>query len=50
MALIVAARDLGDEQISRVCEQILQEEQAMAQDLETNLPVVVRDILQAQHA
>ena len=48
MALIVAAPDLGDQETARICEQILLDEQAMARDLEANLPVIVRNTLQAQ--
>lgn len=48
--LIVAARELGDEATVRTCEQILPEERAMAQAIEENLPVVVRETLQSQPA
>jgi ferritin-like metal-binding protein YciE len=48
-ALIVGARDLGDEETAGICEQILEEERAMARDLEANLPMIVQETLRAQH-
>jgi ferritin-like metal-binding protein YciE len=47
-ALIVAARDLGDEETARTCEQILPDEQAMAGAIAESLPAVVRDTLHSQ--
>ncbi|MGQ0562682.1 MAG: ferritin-like domain-containing protein [Gemmatimonadota bacterium] len=44
-ALITAARDLGEENIARTCEQILRDEEAMADWLETNLPRAVRETM-----
>ena len=41
-ALITAAKELGDQQTISVCEQILQEDQAMADWLEQNLPNLVK--------
>jgi ferritin-like metal-binding protein YciE len=49
-ALIAAARDLGDETTATTCEQILRDEEAMARDIEANLPTVVRDTLHAHAA
>jgi ferritin-like metal-binding protein YciE len=49
-ALIVAARDIGENGIATTCEQILRDERAMARAIEENLPVVVRDTLQGQAA
>jgi ferritin-like metal-binding protein YciE len=50
MALIVAAQDLGDQQTAQVCQQILQDEQSMARDIEANLPMVVQETLHLQQA
>lgn len=44
-ALIRAARELGDQQTASVCQQILQEDQAMANWLQQNLPTMVRETL-----
>lgn len=44
-ALIAGARQLGDEETARVCEQILRDEEDMARFLEQNLPVTVQDTL-----
>ena len=41
-ALITAAQELGDQQTASVCQQILQEDQAMADWLEQNLPTLVQ--------
>ena len=41
-ALILAAQELGDQQTAGVCQQILQEDQAMADWLEQNLPTLVQ--------
>jgi ferritin-like metal-binding protein YciE len=46
-AIITAARDLGEEEVARTCEQILREEQAMAGWLQENLPTAVRETLRA---
>lgn len=46
-AIITAARDLGEEDVARTCEQILREEQAMAGWLQENLPTAVRETLRA---
>ena len=43
--LIDTARRVGDEETARTCEQILQEEEAMARWLEQNLPVLTRQYL-----
>lgn len=45
-ALIGAADALGEDEIQRVCEDILQQEEAMAQWLEEHLPQVTQDHLQ----
>jgi ferritin-like metal-binding protein YciE len=44
-ALITAAREAGDGETARVCEEILREEEAMARWLEQNLPMAVREAL-----
>ncbi len=44
-ALIVAAREAGDEETVRVCEQILRDERDMALWLENNLSMAVREAL-----
>jgi ferritin-like metal-binding protein YciE len=41
-AIVTAARDLGEEDIARTCEQILEEEREMAKWLLENLPLAVR--------
>jgi ferritin-like metal-binding protein YciE len=41
-ALIQAAQQLGDQQTASVCQQILQEDQAMADWIEQNLPTLVQ--------
>jgi ferritin-like metal-binding protein YciE len=43
--LIVAARALGENDVVRVCEQILRDEENMARWLEQNLPVLVQEHL-----
>lgn len=45
-ALIAAAEQLGEDEIRRVCEEILEEEKAMAQWLEEKLPLVTRQYLE----
>jgi ferritin-like metal-binding protein YciE len=44
-ALIAAADAVGDTQTKAVCERILQEELAMASDLERQLPILTREYL-----
>lgn len=44
-ALIIAADELGYPQIANVCREILRDEEAMANFLQTNMPTVVRDVL-----
>lgn len=41
-AIVTAARDLGEEEIAGTCEEILREEEEMADWLRENLPSVVR--------
>jgi len=43
--LVDTARQVGDEETARTCEQILQEEEAMASWLEQNLPVLTQQYL-----
>jgi ferritin-like metal-binding protein YciE len=43
--LISTARQIGDDQTARTCEEILREEQAMADWLETNIPTLTRQYL-----
>lgn len=45
-SLIRAAEELGEQQTAQVCQQILQEDQAMANWIEQNLPVLVHNTLQ----
>lgn len=47
-ALIGAADKLGEEEIRETCEEILEEEEAMASWLETNLPDVTQQYLQRE--
>jgi ferritin-like metal-binding protein YciE len=44
-AIIVAARDAGHDKIARICEEILDDEEEMADWLRANLPRAVRDTL-----
>src|SRR5437763_2631934 len=44
-ALIGAAQALGDQQTATVCQQILQEDQAMANWLQQNLPTLVQQTM-----
>lgn len=44
-ALVTAAQALGDSQTATVCQQILQEDQAMADWLEQNLPTLVQQTM-----
>ncbi|HEX9944190.1 MAG TPA: ferritin-like domain-containing protein [Thermoanaerobaculia bacterium] len=48
-ALIAAARSLGEQEVVRICEDILRDEEDMARWLESNLPMVVNEYL-GQHA
>lgn len=45
-ALIIAAEEVGDSETARVCEEILRDEQEMANWLELNLPAAVREVVQ----
>jgi ferritin-like metal-binding protein YciE len=45
-ALVTAAQALNDLQTAQVCQQILQEDEAMARWLEQNLPTLVQQTLQ----
>jgi len=47
-ALIGAAKELGEMNVQRVCEQILQQEEAMASFLQQNLPMITQEFLQRQ--
>lgn len=47
-ALIGAADQLGEDEIRETCEEILEEEEAMASWLETNLPDVTQEYLQRE--
>jgi ferritin-like metal-binding protein YciE len=44
-ALIAAARALGEQEVVRICEDILRDEEDMARWLEQNLPLVVNEYL-----
>jgi ferritin-like metal-binding protein YciE len=46
-ALIHGARTIGRDEVARVCEEILREEETMARFLEQQLPTIVRDELTA---
>lgn len=48
--LIQTAEEVGDAETKRVCESILKEEQAMADWLQKNTPMVVRQYLQRDEA
>src|SRR5215210_3315908 len=43
--LVSTARQVGDEDTARVCEQILQEEEAMADWLQQNIPALAQQYL-----
>ena len=43
--LVSTARQVGDEETARVCEQILQEEEAMADWLQQNIPTLAQQYL-----
>lgn len=49
-ALIVAAQDYGDQEIARVCQDILNDEIAMARWLDQNLPMVVQETFRQKAA
>jgi ferritin-like metal-binding protein YciE len=49
-AIITAARDAGHEKIARICEEILDDEEEMADWLRSSLPRAVRDTLDALHS
>ncbi len=49
-ALVHTAEQLGDMQTARVCRQIMQEDQAMAQWIEAHLPTVINYELQQKAA
>jgi len=44
-ALVTAAQELGDAQTAMVCQQILQEDQEMANWLQQNLPTLVQETM-----
>ena len=49
-SLMAAAQELGDQETVQVCQQILQEEQAMAEFLFQQIPPVTIEMLQMEHA
>jgi ferritin-like metal-binding protein YciE len=49
-SLIAAAQDLGDQQMASVCQQIVREEQAMADFLFQQIPATTVEMLQMEHA
>jgi ferritin-like metal-binding protein YciE len=49
-ALIAGAQALGDQETAMVCQEILREDQAMADWIIANLPAVVQETLQEQAA
>ena len=49
-SLIAAAQDLGDQEMMQVCQQILAEDQAMADFLFQQIPPVTVQMLQMEHA
>ncbi|MBW3631821.1 MAG: ferritin-like domain-containing protein [Chloroflexi bacterium] len=49
-SLMAAAQDLGDQQTMTVCQQILREEEAMAEFLFQQIPPVTVQMLQKEHA
>ena len=49
-SLIAAAQDLGDQEMAMVCQQILREEQAMAEFLFQQIPATTVEMLQKEHA
>jgi ferritin-like metal-binding protein YciE len=44
-SLVVAARELGEERITEICEEILREEEAMAEWLKERIPDITRTFL-----
>jgi ferritin-like metal-binding protein YciE len=44
-ALILAAREVGDEETAQVCESILRDEEEMARWVDQNLPMALREVL-----
>lgn len=48
--LIATARDVGDQETARVCEEILHEEEAMSEWLEQNIPALTRHYLAREQA
>jgi ferritin-like metal-binding protein YciE len=48
-SLVTAARAMGDHQTAQVCEEILHEEQAMADWLEQNIPALTTEQLAMAH-
>ena len=49
-SLMAAAQDLGDQEMARACQQILREEQAMADFLFQQIPATTVEMLQMEHA
>jgi ferritin-like metal-binding protein YciE len=49
-SLIAAAENLGDQETVRVCQEILRDDQAMADFLFQQIPLVTIEILQMEHA
>jgi ferritin-like metal-binding protein YciE len=49
-SLIAAAENLGDQETARVCAEILRDEQAMADFLFQQIPLVTIEMLQMEHA
>ena len=49
-SLIAAAQDLGDQEMARVCQEILAEDQAMADFLFQQIPATTVEMLQMEHA
>jgi ferritin-like metal-binding protein YciE len=49
-SLMAAAEDLGDQETAMICQQILREEQSMAEFLFQQIPPVTVEMLQTEHA
>jgi ferritin-like metal-binding protein YciE len=49
-SLMAAAQDLGDQEMASACQQILREEQAMADFLFQQIPSTTVEMLQMEHA
>jgi ferritin-like metal-binding protein YciE len=49
-SLIAAAENLGDQETARVCQEILRDDQAMADFLFQQIPLVTIEMLQMEHA